>query len=105
MKITNIRNTLYFIGSLFMPAIAFAEAHGGSGQGGLIAIGIGFAIGAAAVGGALGQGKLGAAAMEGLARNPQARDAMFTPMIIGLVLIESLVLYAFVIAFLGLQKI
>lgn len=64
--------------------------------GSLTAIGLGMA----ALGGALGQGKATAAALEGIARNPGAAGKIFTPMIIGLALIESLVLYAFVIAFL-----
>jgi F-type H+-transporting ATPase subunit c len=57
-----------------------------------------FAIAIAAFGGALGQGKTAAAALEGIARNPAAQPKIFVPMIIGLALIESLVLYAFVIA-------
>lgn len=65
----------------------------------LYAIGAGLAIGAAAFGGAIGQGKIGAAAMDGIARNPQAQKTMFVPMILGLVLIESLVIYALVISF------
>ena len=65
----------------------------------LYAIGAGLAIGIAALGGALGQGKIGAAAMDGIARNPQAQKTMFVPMILGLVLIESLVIYALVIGF------
>ena len=56
-------------------------------------------VGIAAFGGALGQGRAAAAALEGIARNPGASDKLFTPMIIGLALIESLVLIAFVIAF------
>ena len=39
------------------------------------------------------------AALEGIARNPGAADKIFTPMILGLALIESLVIYALVIAF------
>jgi F-type H+-transporting ATPase subunit c len=46
----------------------------------------------------LGQGKTAAAALEGIARNPNASGKIFVPMIIGLALIESLVIYAFVIA-------
>jgi F-type H+-transporting ATPase subunit c len=60
----------------------------------------GLAIGIAAFGGALGQGRVAAAALEGIARNPGAAGKLGTPMILGLALIESLVLYAFVIAFL-----
>jgi F-type H+-transporting ATPase subunit c len=58
------------------------------------------AIGVAAFGGALGQGRVAATALEGIARNPGASNKIGTPMILGLALIESLVLYAFVIAFL-----
>ncbi len=57
------------------------------------------AISVAAFGGALGQAKTAATALEGIARNPAAQPKIFIPMIIGLALIESLVLYAFVIAF------
>jgi F-type H+-transporting ATPase subunit c len=56
------------------------------------------AIGLAVLGGSLGQAKTATAALEGIARNPAAQNKIFVPMIIGLALIESLVLYAFVIA-------
>src|SRR5688500_13784129 len=62
-------------------------------------LGAALAVSIAAFGGALGQGKTAATALEGIARNPAASDKIFTPMIIGLALIESLVLYGFVIAF------
>jgi F-type H+-transporting ATPase subunit c len=52
----------------------------------------------------MGQGRATAAAVEGIARNPGARDKLFTPMILGLVLIESLVIYALVIAFMLVGK-
>lgn len=60
----------------------------------------GFAIGIAALGGTLGQGRATAAALEGISRNPGASAKIQVPMILGLALIESLVLFAFVIAFL-----
>ena len=60
----------------------------------------GFALGIAAFGGALGQGKAVAAAAEGIARNPSASGEIRGALILGLVLIESLVIYALVIAFL-----
>lgn len=59
----------------------------------------GLAIGIAAFGGSLGQGKAAAAALEGIARNPNASGKLFVPMILGLALIESLVIYALLIAF------
>ena len=63
------------------------------------AVGAGLAIGLAVLGGALGQGRAAAAALEGISRNPGASARIQTPMILGLALIESLVLIAFVIAF------
>jgi F-type H+-transporting ATPase subunit c len=65
----------------------------------------GLSIGIAAFGGGLGQGKAAAAALDGIARNPGASDKIFTPMILGLALIESLVIYALVIAILLFLKI
>lgn len=83
----------------FAEEVAGAASAAGNSNGGLIGLGAGLAIGIAALGGALGQGKTAAAALEGIARNPAAQGKIFTPMIIGLALIESLVIYAFVIAF------
>jgi F-type H+-transporting ATPase subunit c len=60
----------------------------------------GFAMGIAVLGGALGQGRAAAAALEGISRNPGASEKIQTPMILGLALIESLVLFAFAIAYL-----
>jgi F-type H+-transporting ATPase subunit c len=65
-----------------------------------LAIASGLTITAASIGGASAQAKAAAVALEGIARNPAAADKLFTPMIIALALIESLVIYAFVIAFL-----
>ncbi|MBK8480816.1 MAG: ATP synthase F0 subunit C [Proteobacteria bacterium] len=70
-----------------------------------IGIACGLGIGIAAFGGALGQARAAAAALEGIARNPGASGKIFTPMILGLALIESLVIYALVIAFMLLGKI
>ena len=82
---------------LLAPA-AFA-ADGGDGSKSLIGFGAAIGLGIAAAGGALGQGRTAAAALEGIARNPGASDKIFTPMILGLALIESLVIYALLIAF------
>lgn len=91
------------------PAV-YAE-EGAEGKGGDflmkfgLAIGAGLGMGLAAFGGGLGQGKTAASALEGIARNPGASDKMFVPMIIGLALIESLVLYTFIIAIFLQNKI
>jgi F-type H+-transporting ATPase subunit c len=66
---------------------------------GLIALGAGLAIGMAVIGGALGQGRAAAAALEGIARNPGASGKIFIPMLLALAFVESLVLYALLIAF------
>lgn len=87
------------LATLMVAVPALADDGGATGGRGLVAIGAGLAIGLAAFGGGLGQGKTAAAALDGIARNPAAQPKIFTPMIIGLALIESLVIYALVIAF------
>lgn len=67
-----------------------------------IACALGIAI--AAFGGALGQGKSVSSAVEGIARNPNASGKIQTAMIIGLALIESLVIYTFVVVLILLFK-
>jgi F-type H+-transporting ATPase subunit c len=67
-----------------------------------LAAGLGIAI--AAFGGALGQARAAAAALEGMARNPGIQPKLFTAMILALALIESLVLYALIIAFMLVFK-
>jgi F-type H+-transporting ATPase subunit c len=58
----------------------------------------GFALAIAAFGGALGQGKAIASAAEGIARNPSAAGEIRGVLILGLILIESLSIYVFVIS-------
>ena len=58
-----------------------------------------FVLGIAAAAGAIGQSRAIVAACEGIARNPGAAGAIRLAMIIGLALIESLVIYALLIAF------
>ena len=71
----------------------------------MIGIACGLGIGIAAFGGALGQGRTASAALDGIARNPGASGKIFTPMILGLALIESLVIYSLIISILLLGKI
>ena len=58
-----------------------------------------FVLGIAAAAGAIGQSRAIVAACEGIARNPGAAGPIRLAMIIGLALIESLVIYALIIAF------
>jgi F-type H+-transporting ATPase subunit c len=85
------------------PAIIKAQ---GLGLGyGWFAIAAGIAIGVAALGGGIGQGRASAAALDGIARNPGAAGQIRGPMILALALIESLVIYALIIALLLWLKI
>lgn len=82
------------------PMFAFAaDDMAAGGDRPMYAIAKALAIGIAALGGTLGQGKLVAAALEGIARNPGAADKVFTPLILGLAFVESLVIFALLIAF------
>ncbi len=90
---------------LALPAMAQDNAAAGTGGGGsavnLGIIGAAFAIGVAAAGGAIGQGKAVSAACSAMARNPGAAPNVRFALILGLALIESLVLYALLIAMRG----
>ena len=78
---------------------AAAQAQGVAGSGvnwGFLSAA--FAIAVAAAFGALGQAKATSAAVSAMARNPGAAGNIRTTLIIGLALIESLVIYALLIA-------
>jgi F-type H+-transporting ATPase subunit c len=85
-----------------VPALAeeVAAAAGNSGGGmtlGYAALGVGLMMGVAVLGGAMGQGRAAAAAVEGISRNPAAQNKIFIPLLLALALMESLVLFAFLI--------
>jgi F-type H+-transporting ATPase subunit c len=65
---------------------------------GIAALACGIAIGAAAFGTGIGQGLGLKGATEGIARNPGASGKITTTLIIGLAMIESLAIYALVVA-------
>ena len=101
------RNLGYFftvLGGLFISSLVFASDHGSLDMGGLVAIGSGLAIGLAALGGTLAQGKAAGSALEGIARNPTSSDKVFMPMILALALIEFQAIMGFIIAFLWYSK-
>lgn len=62
-------------------------------------IGAGLAIGIAVLGGGLGQGKAVGSMLESYGRNPSVGGKLLAPMLIGMAFIESLVILAFVIAY------
>ncbi len=57
------------------------------------------AIGAGALGPALGIGYIGAKAMEAIGRNPEAAGKVFVPMLLGMAFAEAVAIYALVVAF------
>lgn len=91
-----------------IPAAAFAEeaaheaataaATGGSSS--AMAKALCIAIPAAIVG--YSQSRAASSALDGIGRNPAAEKALFTPLILSMALMESLVLLAFVIAFISI---
>jgi len=96
----NKKNIILLLATTLISVSAFAqEAAAGTGGVKWGAISAAFVLGIAAAAGAIGQAKAIAAACEGIARNPGAAGAIRLSMIIGLALIESLVIYALVIAF------
>lgn len=87
-----------------LPAVAMA-AEGESGpHDAWYALAMGLGMGIAALGGGMGQGRALGQALEGISRNPNSADKVFTPMLIGLSFIESLVIFVFVTAFLIYNK-
>jgi F-type H+-transporting ATPase subunit c len=86
-------------------AQAISKESGLASNFGYIALAAGLGIGIAALGGGIGQGRAAAAALDGIARNPGAAGQIRGPMILGLALIESLVIYALIISLLLVLKV
>ncbi|MDP3062063.1 MAG: ATP synthase F0 subunit C [Chloroflexota bacterium] len=61
---------------------------------------VGLAIGLGVLGPGLGIGMLGAAAMNAIGRNPEARGAILTNMILAIAFAEALGIYALIVAIL-----
>ncbi|HLD75020.1 MAG TPA: ATP synthase F0 subunit C [Bdellovibrionota bacterium] len=70
-----------------------------------VALAAGFGIALSAAFGALGQGKAVAAALEGIARNPNAAPKMTTPLILGLAFIETLSIFTVLLGFMLFGKL
>ena len=101
-----IRRSRFALAFMFMvlataaPALAQETAAAGASNSALVQWSIitaGFALAIAAFGGALGQGKAIASATEAIARNPGAAGEIRGALILGLVLIESLVIYVLLV--------
>jgi F-type H+-transporting ATPase subunit c len=105
MKFKSIARVLpLVVAGLLVSTPAYA-ADGAVDPKGYIGLGAAFAVGLAALGAGIGQGRIAGSAMEGMARNPAAGGDVRTAMLIALAFPESLVLFAFVIAFILQGKI
>lgn len=84
-----------FAAVLVLAPAAMAQETGAVAGGGkaLGALAVAIGMGAAAFGCGLGQGRIASAACEGMARNPGAAGAIRAAMILGLVFVETLVLF------------
>ena len=90
--------------TLLWASLAFAAEPAGGASAGLgsffsyAVMAAGFAIGIAAFGTGIGQGLAIKSSVEGIARNPEASGKITVTMLIGLAMIESLCIYALVVA-------
>ncbi|TVQ87309.1 MAG: F0F1 ATP synthase subunit C [Deltaproteobacteria bacterium] len=83
--------------ALLVATPAFASEADASGW---ATFGFGLALGLAVLGGTLAQGFAAANAFQSIARNPAAAGSLNAPFYVGLALIESLVIFAWVMVFL-----
>ena len=91
--------------AVIMMIIATAGAYAEGGEAaatttGLKAIAAGIAIGLAACGGGIGMGIIGAKTSEGISRQPEADGKIRTSFMLGLVFIETVVIYALLVVIL-----
>lgn len=108
-----MKKIFFFLSTLFVSLISFicsaetvaAEAPQISYTGfNSFAIGAAIIMAAASGLGTLAQSRAAVAALDGIARNPQAAEKIQTPLILSLALMESLVIFSFVIAIILMLK-
>jgi len=98
-----VRIGLALLFTLVWASLALAAEPGAAaaGLGGFFAAAVtaaGFGMGIAAFGTGIGQGLAVQKSVEGIARNPEASGKITVTMLIGLAMIESLAIYALVVA-------
>ena len=118
-KMKKIVAALFVIAALLAMAIpAFAAGNGAApapdaaqtqqsesaqtadGSLGLKAVATGIAIGLAAAGGAVGMGIAAGKSVEGIARQPEAESKIRTTLMLGLVFIQTAIIYALLVVIL-----
>jgi len=90
-KILRIILNVSVMMAAFAASALASEGGEGSASKWAVYLGAGLATG-------IGQGTAVSKAVEGISRNPGAAGKIMTPMIIGLAMIESLAIYALVVA-------
>lgn len=99
---------LAIVGFMAAPALALEQtgsASASAGANSYLGLALGFGLALASVGGAFGQSRAISAAVEAVARQPEAGGRIQGMMIIGLALIETLVIYMLLICFMWGGKI
>lgn len=96
---------LFVAFALAAPALAAsegapAEAAQADNTLGLKAVAAGIAVGLAAAGGAVGMGLATAKSAEGISRQPEAEGKIRTSLMLGLVFIETAIIYALLVVIL-----
>jgi F-type H+-transporting ATPase subunit c len=101
---TRFRTFLFTVATVlvFATSVLAQQPAGGAAPAASAALPGALAVGIAAFGCGLGDGRAIAGACEGAARNPAAGGRIFTMLILGLALIETLVIFTFAAAYLGL---
>ena len=91
---------LVIVANLVLAGLVFAAEAAGSKIGVMqyTVLAAGLAIGLGAIGSGIGMGTAIGGACEGTSRNPEAGGRILTTMIIGLAMIQSLTIYALVVA-------
>jgi F-type H+-transporting ATPase subunit c len=99
--------SLTFLGFLGIAGVALAaeDTQAALGVIGNVAIAAGIGIGLGVVGPGIGQGLTMLGALTGMARNPEQTGTLRVYMLIGLALIESLAIYALVVALILLYAV
>lgn len=95
----NVAKLATFMFVFLAPSLAFAAAETNGSERSIYGFAMALAVGLAALGGGMGQGRAVAAALEGICRNPNSAGKVLVPMLLGLAFIESLVIFALIIAF------
>jgi len=106
--VRKFRSTLLWILLFAIAPLAAMAAEEGAASGSAswgYALGAGLAVGLAGLGCGIGQGLTAGNTTASIAPNPGAAGAMFTNFILGMVLIESIAIYGFLIAYLLQGKI